>query len=188
MEEAKKVKTKVRNARLEDLAEVAEMAVEFAMLQVAHGDKLFSDNPEVLKGGFMIELGLSFNSPRTKILVAEKGGKLLGFMLATLEDCGPTEKHLRCVRVRGDYIRKVVDSLRRPLILLTMWEQVRKWGLSLGAGYFFSLIHPGNSASIRVAKRVGFKHNMTQFALFVEDPKDGRPEQQRTDQHDQPVV
>lgn len=166
--EAPKVKTIVRRAKIEDLPELIDMCVESALIQVKHGNQLFSDDPNVLRGGFVIEAGMLFHSPRARIVVAQREENLIGYLIGTLEDCGPTEKFFRCVKIRGEYLRPAMNSLQRPLVLLTMWETLRKWGIQMGADYFFSFIHPGNTPSIRVAKRGGFKHNMTQFVNIVD--------------------
>lgn len=160
---APKIKTTIRRAKIDDIPALVDMCMESALIQINHGNQLFSSDPAVLKGGFVIEIGMHFHNPMARMLVAQRQGELVGYMIASLEDCGPAEKHLRRVRIWGDYIRPALDSLRRPLVLLTMWEEIRKWSISMGAGYGIAFIHPGNTPSIRSAKRVGFKHHLTQF-------------------------
>ena len=91
-------------------------------------------------------------------------------MMSSLEDCGPTENFLRCVRIRGDYV--TLNTLIKPRILEKMWDEIKRWGTRHGAGYFFGFIHPGNAPSIRKAKKAGFKHYMTMFLHTTEEQEE----------------
>jgi len=151
----------VRQAKLADVWELLEMLLEFRNQQRELGVRTIAQNPGVLRGGTVIELGLTFNDPQWKYIVAEKDGLLVGFIVCHIERCGPTDEHEFCMRIHGDYLKE--KSMANPRVLQKMWELLDTWAKSKGAEYYYGLIHPGNQPSIKVAKHVGFKHHMTQF-------------------------
>lgn len=152
---------KVREAQLTDVWDLIEMVIEFRETQKEIGVKTIAKRPDVLRGGTVLELGLTFNDPAWKYIVADKDGTLVGFIVGCLESCGPTNEWDLCMRVHGDYLTE--KSLANPKILLKMWELLDKWSQEKGAKYCYGMIHPGNQPSIKTAKYLGFKHHMTQF-------------------------
>jgi hypothetical protein len=157
----KKRKITIRDARIHDIPQLEDMMIVFLHRQIELGNRLITKEPNHLKGGLVIELGLMYNDPMTKIIVAERNGELVGFLIGVLEFCDPVSRFLKCVRIKADYIEET--SLARGLVLRKMWETLEDWAQKSGAGFFYGLIHPGNQSSIRVAKEVGFKHHTTQF-------------------------
>ena len=123
-------------------------------------------NPDVLRGGIVIEIGNGFTNPDWFCVVADRGREIMAFMIGILEFCSPVEQHLKRVRIHANYNND--DSLASPRLLMSMWGLMEDWAKERGAGYFYANIHPGNQPSVRAAKRVGFKHHYTQFYRPIE--------------------
>lgn len=156
--------TKIRPAKLSDVWELKNLIIEFRQHLANLGVKTIAKDENVLRGGTVIELGLTFENPNWCYIVAERDGELIGFIVGSIEQCGPTDSATLCMRIHGDYLRD--NALSNPRILQKMWDALDKWGKSKGAEYYYCLIHPGNIPSIRTAKYVGFKHHMTQFIRY----------------------
>ena len=157
----------VRRAKVSDLPQLIDKMCEHAQGQKDFGVKTIAKDPQVVQGGMMIELGGCFLLPNYRIVLAEKDGDIVGYVIGVLEHCPPIDEYIKAVRIRADYIND--KSLAAPKILTAMWNEIYKWGRAEGAGYFYGLIHPGNQPSIRTAKHAGFKHHMTQFLVLTSD-------------------
>jgi len=162
----KKPSIKIRDARIYDLPQIIDIMEEFINWQIRLGNKVYASGDH-LKGGLTIEIGSSFYDNRCKMIVAEKGGLIVGLLIASLEHCSPTDRFVNCIRIKADYIKD--KSLRRPAILRAMWDKLLTWGEKFEAGYYYGLIHPGNQPSIRTAKEVGFRHHTTQFLRLAHE-------------------
>jgi hypothetical protein len=158
---AARKKVIIRDARIHDIPQLEDMMIAFLLHQITLGNRLITKEPAQLKGGLVIELGMMYNDPGSKIIVAERNNQLVGFLIGVLEFCEPVCRFLKCVRIKADYMEE--SSIARGLILRKMWETLEEWAWKNGAEFFYGLIHPGNQSSIRVAKEVGFKHHFTQF-------------------------
>lgn len=165
-----KPKVTIRQARLADMPQLEDLLIEFYEIQRRRGNRTLASNPNVLRGGVMVELSMNWANDNCRIMVAERDGVLLGFFIAEIIFCRPIEEYHKCVWVRGDYVKG--KSLLNPIILERMWSQIYKWGESQGASYFFGDIHQSNQPSIRTAKSVGFKHYFTRFLKFVSVTED----------------
>src|SRR5574343_1306624 len=158
---------KIREAQLKDVWQLVEMVIEFRLKQQEIGVKTIAKEMDVLRGGTILELGLTFHNPQWKYIVADKEGELVGFIVGCVEQCGPTEEYHHCLRIHGDYLKE--KSLGNPRILQKMWDVLDTWAKDNGAEYCYGMIHPGNQPSIRTAKYAGFKHHMTQFIKIYKE-------------------
>lgn len=157
---------KVRRSQYKDIPQLVEKLVQFYGLLKDRGARDIVPNPEVLRGGVVIEVGVGFQSPQYLFVVAEKDDEIIGYMIGILEHCSPIQKDMRCVRIHATFLDN--DTLASPKILTSMWSLMEEWAKENGAGHFYANIHPGNQPSVRAAKRVGFKHHYTQFFRPVE--------------------
>ena len=157
----------IRNARVADIPQLEDLFMEFYLSQQKRGNKLIAKDITVLRGGTILELGMSFANPECKIVVADKDNSLLGFFMAQMVFCRPIEEFHRAVWIRGDYVtgRSVLNSL----ILKKMWQEIYKWGVANGGSYFYADIHQSNQASVKSAKGVGFHGNVTRFLKMTEE-------------------
>ena len=154
-------KIKVRRAKLSDIPQLVDKLQMFYEHLKDRGARDITTNPDVLRGGITIEIGMGFSNPNWYCVVAERDREILAFMIGILEHCSPIEEHLKRVRIHADLL--VDDSLVGPRLLMSLWGLMEDWAKESGAGYFYANIHPGNQPSVRAAKRVGFKHHYTQF-------------------------
>jgi hypothetical protein len=161
------VAIKVRKAKISDIPQLIDKMCEHVEVQKKLGVKTIAHDPMVVRGGISIELGGCFLMPNYRIILADKEGDIVGYVIGVLEHCPPIDEYVKAVRIRADYVSE--KSLAAPRILEAMWNEIYKWGKSEGAGYFYGLIHPGNQPSIRTAKHAGFKHHMTQFLVLTTD-------------------
>jgi hypothetical protein len=153
---------KIRRAKITDIPQLVEKFHVFYDLLKEKGARDVAQDDQVLRGGIIIEVGSGFNNPHWNCLVGIKNEEeIVAFMVGILEFCGPTSQHMRCVRIHADYLKE--NSLAGPKVLTTIWNLMEQWGQENGAGYFYANIHPGNQASVKAAKSVGFKHHYTQF-------------------------
>ncbi len=161
----------VRRAKVVDIPQLVDKMFEFyVMLRDEKGAKDIAQDNGVLKGGVIIELGNGFCNPDWFIVLADRSGELVAFMIGILEFCSPVSEHLKCVRIHGNYLDE--NSLGGPRLLTTMWSKLNEWAYDKGAGYYYANIHPGNASSIRAAKHIKFKHHYTQFFKHVEKPEE----------------
>lgn len=157
----------IRQARQADMPQLEDLLIDFYEIQRRRGNKTLARNPDVLRGGVMVELSMNFVNPDCRILVADKSTTLLGFFIAEIINCRPIEEYHKSMWIRGDYVDPKINSLIKPIILQKMWAEIKKWGLQNGVSYFFGDIHQSNQSSIKTAKSVGFKHHMTRFLLLA---------------------
>lgn len=157
----------IRQARQADMPQLEDLLIDFYEIQRRRGNKTLAKDPNVLRGGVMVELSMNFVNPSCRILVADKETTLLGFFIGEIVNCRPIEEYHKALWVRGDYVDPKLSSLIKPIILQKMWGEIKKWSLSQGVSYFFGDIHQSNQASIKTAKSVGFKHHMTRFLLLA---------------------
>lgn len=154
-------KIKVRKGQFKDIPQLVEKLVQFYNTLTERGARDIALDPAVLRGGVVIEVGVGFQSSNYQVIVAEKDDDLIGYMIGILEYCSPIQKDMKCVRIHATFLDG--DSLANPRLLQSMWSLMEDWAKESGAGHFYANIHPGNQPSVRVAKRIGFKHHYTQF-------------------------
>lgn len=155
------MKIKVRRAKVSDIPQLVDKVEDFYEILKSKGARDIAQDGNVLRGGITIEIGQGFNNPQWFCVVADKGGEIIAFMIGILEYCGPIDESLTRVRIHANYLNE--DSFIGPRLLEKMWGEIEEWAKQNGAGYFYANIHPGNQPSVRVAKKIGFKHHYTQF-------------------------
>ena len=160
------MKIKIRRAKISDIPNLVDKIYDFYTVLKDKGAKDIAFDNDVLRGGITIEVGNGFSNPNWFCVVADKDGEIISFMLGILEYCSPVSEHFKCVRLHASYLEE--NSLVGPRVLMGMWGLLEDWSKEHGAGYYYANVHPGNQASVRAVKKVGFKHHYTQFYRPVE--------------------
>ena len=123
---------------------------------------ILTENPERGYGRFLVS---QIGDPDTLVLVAERAGRVLGYVFATVEEIS-----WRDLRGPGGFIHDVyvAEEARHQGIARTLLRAAIDWIRSRGKRQVVLWSKSGNAAAQSLFHRLGFRETMMEMTLDLE--------------------